>query len=339
PSVVNFFTQTPGLRDLAKAMATVAPQRRIPVFAPQTFRAWFTARPPRNVGKPEVILWPDTWNNNFHPTTAQAAVEVLEDAGFHVTIPNVALCCGRPLYDYGMLDLAKTMLHEIIDALKSQIEAGTCIVGLEPSCVSVFRDEMPNLLHGNEDAQRFKKQTFLLSEFLEKYAPHYQPPKLKRKVLAQAHCHQRSVLDVSAEEKLLKNLGVDYSFPDAGCCGMTGAFGFESGEHYDVSMAVGERSLLPAVRAASADTVIVATGFSCREQISQTTNRQALHPAQLVKMALDDRNSISSGEFPEYRYMRDLQAEGRRATARGLLVLAAGVGLGVVLARRLRKRG
>ncbi len=338
PGVVNFVTQTPGLRELAKAAATMAPQRRIPLFAPQTFRAWFAARSPRNIGKPDVILWPDTWNNNFHPTTAQAAVDVLEDAGFHVTIPKVALCCGRPLYDYGMLDLAKTMLYEIIDALKPQIAAGICIVGLEPSCVSVFRDEMSNLLNDNEDAHRFKKQTFLLSEFLDKYAPHYQPPKLKRKVVAQAHCHQRSVLDVSAEEKLLKKLGVDYSFPDSGCCGMCGAFGFERGEHYKVSMAVGERSLLPAVRAASADTVIVATGFSCREQISQTTQRQALHPAQLVKMALDDRDALSSGEFPEYRYMRDPRAEGRLATTRGLAVLAA-LGLGVLLASRLRKRG
>jgi FAD/FMN-containing dehydrogenase/Fe-S oxidoreductase len=339
PSLANLFTQAPGLRDLAKALVRVAPQRRIPMFAPQTFRAWFAARPPRNVGKPDVILWPDTWNNNFHPTTAQAAVEVLEDAGFHVSIPKVALCCGRPLYDYGMLDLAKTMLQEIIAALKPQIEAGTCIVGLEPSCVSVFRDEMPNLLHGNEDANRFKKQTLLLSEFLEQYAPHYQPPKLKRKVLAQAHCHQRSVLDVSAEEHLLKKLGVDYSFPDSGCCGMCGAFGFESGEHYKVSMAVGERSLLPAVRAASADTVIAATGFSCREQIAQTTNRQALHPAQLVKMALDDRNSERHDAFPELRYMPDLAVERRKLMQRAGVAIAMLCGVAAAIGiLALRKR-
>ena len=93
-----------------------------------------------------MILWPDTWNNHFHPTTAQAAVEVLEDAGFQVTIPAVQLCCGRPLYDYGMLDLAKTMLQEVLEALRPQIREGVCVVGLEPSCVSVFRDEMTNLL-------------------------------------------------------------------------------------------------------------------------------------------------------------------------------------------------
>ncbi|MDQ2817176.1 MAG: FAD-binding oxidoreductase [Candidatus Eremiobacteraeota bacterium] len=337
PGVVNFFTQTPVLRDAAKAAATMAPQRRIPLFAPKTFRQWFAARSPRNVGKPDVMLWPDTWNNHFHPTTAQAAVEVLEDAGFHVSVPKVPLCCGRPLYDYGMLNLAKTMLHKIIDELGAQVQAGVCIVGLEPSCVSVFRDEMPNLLAGSEDAKRFKAQTYLLSEFLDKKAPAYSPPKLQRKVVAHAHCHQKSVLDVSAEEKLLKKLGVDYSMPDSGCCGMAGAFGFEGGEHYEVSTAVAERKLLPAVRKAADDTVIVATGFSCREQISQLSERQALHPAQLVKMALDDRNAASGGSFPEYRYMPNQRAAGAAATRKGLLIVA-GVAIGLFAARGFRRR-
>ncbi len=330
PGVVNFITQTPLLRDLAKFAASMAPQRRIPIFAPQTFRRWFAIREAEShkrersrsgVAKQQVILWPDTWNNHFHPTTAQAAVEVLEDAGFSVTIPKIDLCCGRPLYDYGMLDLAETMLRNIIAALKPQIEAGICIVGLEPSCVSVFRDEMQNLLHGDEDAKRFKAQTFLLSEFLEKYAPHYQPPKLNRKVIVQTHCHQKSVLDASAEEKLLKKLGVEYSMPDSGCCGMAGAFGFERGAHYDVSVKIAERALLPAVRNAEADTIIVATGFSCREQISQMSARQALHPAQLLKMALDDRATASAGPFPENRYMSNPRVQGRSAALRGLMIV------------------
>jgi FAD/FMN-containing dehydrogenase/Fe-S oxidoreductase len=331
PGVVNFITQTPVLRDLAKATATMAPQRRIPIFAPQTFRRWFALReaqrnrhviPRESAAKQQVILWPDTWNNHFHPTTLQAAVEVLEDAGFSVSIPKVQLCCGRPLYDYGMLDLAKTMLRKIIVALKPQVEAGICIVGLEPSCVSVFRDEMQNLLHDDEDAKRFKAQTYLLSEFLDKYALHYQPPKLNRKVIMQTHCHQKSVLDASAEERLLKKLGVDYSMPDSGCCGMAGAFGFERGDHYDVSAALAERALLPAVRNAATDTIIVATGFSCREQISQMSDRQALHPAQLLKMALDDRHSASVGRFPESRYMPNPREQGRSAAVRGLAVVA-----------------
>ncbi|MDQ6932326.1 MAG: FAD-binding oxidoreductase [Candidatus Eremiobacteraeota bacterium] len=337
PGLVNFVTHAPLLSRVAKAAATMAPERRIPVFASTTFRQWFAARAPRNATKQEVILWPDTWNNHFHPTTAQAAVEVLEDAGFRVSIPKVQLCCGRPLYDYGMLDLAKKMLREIIAALKVQIEAGVCIVGLEPSCVSVFREEMPNLLHGNEDAKRFKAQTFLLSEFLEKYAPEYQPPKLRRKVIVQEHCHQKSVLDKGAEEKLLQKLGVDYSMPDSGCCGMAGAFGFEAGAHYDVSVKLGESKLIPVVRSAADDTVIVATGFSCREQISQMSHRQALHPAQLIKMALDNAQSDPSGTFPEYRYMSDPRLQAQAATLRGLLVLA-GFGIGMTLAIMRKRR-
>ena len=283
-----------------------------------------------------MILWPDTWNNHFHPTTAQAAVEVLEDAGFHVLIPQVELCCGRPLYDYGMLDLAKKLLNEIIDSLGPQIEAGICIVGLEPSCVSVFRDEMSNLLRGREQAKRFKAQTYLLTEFLEKFAPDYQPPKLSRKVVAHAHCHHKSVLDMKSEEKILSKLGVEYQLLDDGCCGMAGAFGFERGEHYDVSIKAGERGLLPAVREAASDTIIVADGFSCREQITQTTTRQALHPAQLIKLAIDDHDGVSP-PYPELRYMPDPHKQARMATLRGLFALG-GLAVGVALQRSSKRR-
>jgi Fe-S oxidoreductase len=167
------------------------------------------------------------------------------------------------------------------------LNAGTWVAGLEPSCVSVFRDELVNLMHGNADAQRLSKQTFLLSEFLVEKAPNFQPPSLSRDVLVHGHCHQKAVLRVDDEEKLISHLGVRCRVLDSGCCGMAGAFGFEKGEHYDVSIACGERVLLPAVRSASADTLIIANGFSCREQIEQTTGRTTLHPAQLVKMALD----------------------------------------------------
>ncbi|MBC5828928.1 MAG: FAD-binding oxidoreductase [Candidatus Eremiobacteraeota bacterium] len=336
PGLVNFITQTPGLRNIAKAAATMAPQRRVPMFASQTFRAWFHARKARNVEKQQVILWPDTWNNHFHPTTAQAAVEVLEAAGFHVLIPQVELCCGRPLYDYGMLDLAKKLLNEIVETLGPQIEAGICIVGLEPSCVSVFRDEMPNLLHGREQAKRFKAQTYLLTEFLDKFAPDYQPPKLSRKVIAHAHCHHKSVLNQKSEEKILSKLGVDYRLLDDGCCGMAGAFGFERGEHYDVSIKAGERGLLPAVREAASDTIIVADGFSCREQITQTTPRQALHPAQLIKLAIDDHDGAST-PYPELRYMPDPHKQARMATLRGLFTLG-GLALAVTLLRPRKRR-
>ncbi len=287
PRAVNFMSQTPVLRSMAKAVVTMAPERRIPAFARQTFKAWFAKRGVRNEGKPPVILWPDTWNNHFHPTTAQAAVEVLEAAGFQVTVPAAALCCGRPLYDYGMLGLAKKLLLQILHALRTQIRAGVCVVGLEPSCVSVFRDELVNLLHGDADAKLLSGQTYLLSEFLVAKAPQFKPPAMRAKAVVHGHCHQKSVLDFGAEEKLLAQLGLDYTVLDSGCCGMAGAFGFEKGEHYEVSIKCGERVLLPAVRAAAADTLVVSNGFSCREQISQTTGRKALHLAQVLKMALD----------------------------------------------------
>ncbi len=337
PGLVNALTQAPGLREIAKAAVSIAPQRTIPLFATETFRAWFAKRSPRNVGREQVILWPDTWNDHFHPTTAQAAVEVLEEAGFHVTIPAVQLCCGRPLYDYGLLDLAKAMLRETLEALRPQIRAGICVVGLEPSCVSVFRDEMTNLLGPDEDAKRLKEQTYLFTEFLAKKAPQLELPRLSRKALVQEHCHHKSILDTSGEKKLFDALGLEYEIPDAGCCGMAGPFGFDA-SHYEVSMAIGERALLPRVRAAEASTIIVADGFSCREQISQTTNRQALHPAQVLKMAFDDQGWQRQDVHPELRYMPDALKEARKAALQGSIGLAVLVGAAAAATLLLWKR-
>src|SRR5581483_2903131 len=173
PGVANFFTQTPVLSALAKTMAGVAAQRRMPAFASQIFKQWFRQRDLKNVGCPQVILWPDTFNNHFHPETAQAAVEVLEAAGYQVIVPEQSLCCGRPLYDYGFLDLAEKLLRDILDSLRPQIEAGIPVVALEPSCAAVFRDELRNLFPHDADAKRLASQTYLLSEFLEKKATHY----------------------------------------------------------------------------------------------------------------------------------------------------------------------
>ncbi len=168
PGLVNFGAHAPVLSNVAKRAAGLAPQREIPAFAPYTFKEWFRQRPVHNEGRPQVILWPDTFNNHFHPQTAQAAVEVLEAAGFQVTVPRQSLCCGRPLYDYGMLDLAERLLPRTLDALRPQIQAGIPVVGLEPSCTAVFRDELTNILPDDQDARRLHQQTFLLSEFLEK---------------------------------------------------------------------------------------------------------------------------------------------------------------------------
>jgi FAD/FMN-containing dehydrogenase/Fe-S oxidoreductase len=296
PRLANFVTQTPLLRSAAKAAATMAPERQIPRFAGETFTHWFRRRSAPVREGPPVLLWPDTWNNHFHPDTARDAVRVLEAAGFHVLIPAQPLCCGRPLYDYGMLGLARRWLRQLLTVMRPHIRAGVPVVGLEPSCVTVFHDEMPDLLHGDADARALASQTFLLSDFLVQKAPHFQPPALHRKAVVHGHCHHKSVLGFDAEEEMLQRAGLDYTVLDSGCCGMAGAFGFEKGEHYDVSIRCGERVLLPAVRSAAADTLVLADGFSCREQIAQTTTRRALHLAEVLAMGLDDTaGSTSNG--------------------------------------------
>ena len=284
PFLANLPTQLPLLRNLAKWAMGMPQQRNVPAFARQTFRSWFGKRTPQNPQGPPVLLWPDTFNNYFLPHTAQAAVEVLESGGFHVQLPRRILCCGRPLYDFGMLDRAKRLLRQTLDTLADEIKAEIPVVVLEPSCAAVFRDELLNLFPKDERAQKLSRQTFLFSEFLQKEAPHFHLPQLKRKALIHGHCHHKSVMGMSAEEAVLKTLGVDFYAPAPGCCGMAGSFGFEA-HKYDVSTAIGELELLPAVRQASAETLIIADGFSCREQISQCTGRQALHLAEAIGMA------------------------------------------------------
>src|SRR5438876_2246543 len=285
PAVANFATQLPVLRDVTKVVAGMPQQRRIPAFVSQTFRAWFAQRQPRNRDTPPVLLWPDTFNNYFHPVAAQAAVDVLEAAGFRILLPKVDLCCGRPLYDFGLLDRAKRLLRRILDALAAEIASGVPLVVLEPSCAAVFRDELLNLFPDDPGAQKLSRQTFLLSEFLEKKAKHFVLPKLPRKALLHGHCHHKTIMKMTDEESVLKKMGVDFHAPAPGCCGMAGSFGFEK-EKYEVSVAIGELELLPAVRKTPPDSLIIADGFSCREQISQCAGREALHLAQVIQMAL-----------------------------------------------------
>ncbi len=242
---------------------------------------------------PKVLLWPDTFNNYFIPSTARAAVEVLEAAGYRVVVPRAHLCCGRPLYDFGMLDRAESLLLDILDQLEPEIEAGIPVVGLEPSCVAVFRDELLNFFPHDQRAQALSRQTFLLSEFLEQNSGSAPLPQLNRKALLHGHCHHKSIMKMTAEESLLHRIGVDFRSPAPGCCGMAGSFGFEH-DKYEISKAIGELELLPAVRQAPADWLIIADGFSCREQIAQGTGRHALHLAEVLQMALESPSLINS---------------------------------------------
>lgn len=288
PRLVNFFTQTPLLRDVAKKFAGMAPERTIPRFALHTFRQLFARRSPKPLANPRVILWPDTFNNYFHPETGIAAVEVLEAAGYKVEVPRRHLCCGRPLYDFGMLDQAKAQLVEIMDVLRDEIEEGIPIVGLEPACVAVFRDELPNLFPGDPLAQKLSRQVFMFSEFLVGQTD-LKLKSLDRKAVVHGHCHHKAVLGMGSETQLLKNLGLQFDQPESGCCGMSGSFGFKP-EHHALSTALAEKALLPAVRAAAEDDMVIADGYSCREQIEQGTGRRALHVAEVVQMALNSQN-------------------------------------------------
>jgi len=322
PGLANLTTQLPFLRDIAKLVAGVPQQRNIPAFAPQTFRSWFRRRSAQNLDGPPVLLWPDTFNNYFLPETAKAAVEVLEAAGFGVLLPRTSLCCGRPLYDWGMLDRAKSLLLRILDVLEPAIEDKIPLVVLEPSCATVFRDELLNLFPRDERARALAQQTLLLSEFLERKARHFSLPKLDRQALLHGHCHHKSVMKMADEEAVLRRMQVDFRAPAPGCCGMAGSFGFEQ-DKYDVSIAVGELELLPAVRQAPPDHLIIADGFSCREQIAQCTDRHALHLAEVIQMALREGPSAPVGVYPEQGRVRRRRAEVEKSMTRAGLGLAA----------------
>jgi len=326
PSLVNFVSQTPGLRDLAKLASGMSPARRIPAFAPMTFREWFLNRPRLERREAErVMLWPDTFNNHFHPETAVAAVELLEDAGFAVEIPKATLCCGRPLYDYGMLSTAKARLREVIGALFREIDEGIPIIVLEPSCAAVFKDELKNLFPDDARARRLTTLVTLFGEFLSKHADRLPPLTLRRKALVHGHCHQKALFGMEADRRVFDRLGLDYEIVDAGCCGMAGSFGFER-DHYEVSQAVGERRLLPRVREAADDTLIVADGFSCREQVAQATTRRALHLADVLALA-------RGREASDDRSTSDLRPSPPLRRVAAMLALAAGAALALQILR------
>ncbi len=306
PGLTNFLTQTPGLAAISKRVAGVAQARSLPKFAGENFRRIFALRypdraqaqgerPPGSV-RPEpvegqspksVMLWPDTFTNTMHPEIGMAALDVLEAAGCTVTLPQAGLCCGRPLYDFGFLDKARAQLAQILEALAPQIEAGVPLIGLEPSCIAVFRDELLKLFPDDTRAQKLAANTFMLAEYLDKTG--YVPPKMQGRALVHGHCHQKAVMGMNAETSLLKKIGLEVFAPDTGCCGMAGSFGFNPA-HYDLSIKAAEQGIFREVRKAGDDTLIVANGFSCREQVVQggvlKAGRRPLHIAEVLQEAL-----------------------------------------------------
>jgi Fe-S oxidoreductase len=326
PAVVNFANRAPLFAQVARWATGMAPDRRAPALAPERFKRWFRRRGGGQRSGQPVVLWADTFNDFFHPETAQAAVDVLERGGFRALVPRAELCCGRPLYDYGFLAAARRWLARILHTLRPAVQRGLPVVVLEPSCAAVFRDELPNLYPNDEDARRLAGQVYTLDEFLVRHAPEFPWPELHGTAVLHGHCHHKSVLHFPDEETVLRRLGLDLETPEPGCCGMAGAFGFASGDHYDVSIACGERGLLPAVRAADDATLIVADGFSCREQIAQGTDRTALHLANVLQLAFDAELGTSIEGRPESALLRRRRAAERRANLRTAAVVAGAIG-------------
>jgi Fe-S oxidoreductase len=293
PQLANAVTHTPGLAAVAKLAAGVDRHRSVPRFAAQTFTDWFAGHPTRHPDGPPVLVWPDTFTNYFSPEIGQDAVTVLESAGFRVVLPPDGLCCGRPLYDYGMLTLARRYLKRVLAGLRPALAAGIPVVGLEPSCLAVFRDELTNLLPHDADARRLHTSSFVLSEFLTRHAENWPVPRLDRQALVQPHCHHHAVIGFDAEQQLLESMGIEAQLAEAGCCGMAGSFGYEAGERYQVSVRAGERALLPKVRSAPKDTLVLADGFSCRSQIAHGTDRTGLHLAQVLALAIAEGQGAS----------------------------------------------
>jgi FAD/FMN-containing dehydrogenase/Fe-S oxidoreductase len=277
PTLANAFARLPLVGSALKAALHIHPQRTLPKFALAFTRR---RRVPQDAQLQEVFLWADTFNNYFHPQTMSAAQSVLRDAGFRVTLPSQHLCCGRPLYDFGMLDTAKQYLLRVLAAMEPQLAAGTPIVVLEPSCASVFRDELCNLLPDDPRAAKLRDQTLLLSEFLVRFAPEYKPPQIAEKIVVHGHCHHRATMGMHDEMTLLRATGAEVELLDSGCCGMAGPFGFER-DKFEISQKLGERVLLPAVRRAG-EAIVVSDGFSCAEQITQNTPARPKHLAEVL---------------------------------------------------------
>ncbi len=343
PGLANMLTQRQPFAGLGKRLVGIAPERSMPPFAPVTYKQWLRrrpagasrlvsgdgARPATSRGsRGRVLLWADTFSDHFQPQVAIAATEVLESAGLEVVVPQQSLCCGRPLYDYGMLRLARRLLHQVLDGLREEIRAGTPVVALEPSCGAVFRNELTNMLPHDEDAKRLARQTHSLAEFLELHAEDWEIPRLERKALVHFHCHQRATSDTDCDRAVLDRLGLDYEVLDTGCCGLAGSFGYERGERFEVSIKAAERTLLPAARAASPHTLLMSDGFSCRSQIAHGCDRDALHLAQVLQMALHEGPNGPTTPRPEARYTEPPETQGNGSRRRAAVAAGAAVALG-----------
>lgn len=342
PELVNFVSQTPGLRNIARFSAGLDQKRSLPKFAPMTLQEWFVRRGGSvNPHGPKVVLFPDTFNNRLHTEVGVACVEAIEAAGWNVIMPEGHICCGRPLYDYGFLDAAERYLHNVVDRLRPYVREGVPVVGMEPSCLAVFRDELPKMLPHDDDASRLTQHAMHFGEFFEKHD--IEVPRMDGKALLWGHCHQRATGGMDPDKTVLERMGLDVESLKGGCCGLAGSWGFENGK-YDISIDCGEQKLLPAVRNAETTTVIVANGFSCKTQIEDAgTARRALHLAEVMKLARENgsRQIKSEHRLPESVLRAESPAPRvLRRTARSVAPIAAATSVAAIAlksARRIRR--
>ncbi|SCD28169.1 FAD/FMN-containing dehydrogenase [Streptomyces sp. BpilaLS-43] len=280
--LLNALARLSPLAALAKRLGGIAPERTIPVLARRTFRRW--ARTRRGAVRGETVtLWPDTFTDHLSPEVGRAAVRVLEAAGRTPVYPERAVCCGLTYVSTGQLDRARTVMRRTLDRMAG-VPDGPVVV-LEPSCAATLRTDLPELLPDDPRAARLAASVRTLAQYLQEYAPGWEPPRLDRPVAGQTHCHQHAVLGAQADRRLRERAGLTGEL-SGGCCGMAGNFGFEKG-HWDISVACAEDQLLPSVRAAGPDTELLADGFSCRTQLDQLAGRRARHLAEVLAEGLD----------------------------------------------------
>ncbi len=285
----NWLLHAPGAALAAERLLGLSRQRSLPRFAHPNFALWFVARHKQN-GRPsrgQVVLFPDTFTLYNEPHIGIAATRLLDALGYEVILPRRRVCCGRPQISRGLLPHAKRLARAQLDALAPYVARGLPIVGLEPSCLLTFRDEYPDLLDDDRAAQ-LAAHRVLLDEFLHGELQRgvlalddLRSPLPARPALLHGHCHQKALASTAPTLALLGASGLDAREIDSGCCGMAGSFGYER-DHYALSLKIGERALLPAVRAAPAETLLVAMGTSCRHQIADGARRRAVHIAEAL---------------------------------------------------------
>jgi Fe-S oxidoreductase len=338
PALANALTSavdaTPVGR-LLRRIAGITDARPTPALAAEPFSVWWRSRGGSRVEGSPVLLFVDTFTETLQPGVGRAAVEVLEAAGHRVTVADRPVCCGRPLYDHGMLDEAVRGLRRLVEVLAPAAHGGVPIVGLEPSCVAALRDELPSLLT-DADAAVVSGATRTLAEHLVEVGWSPPPAADGTTALLHGHCHHTAVMGLRADQQVLSAAGIAVQDLDAGCCGLAGGFGYRAGDPYEVSVAAGERKLLPAVRAAGADTIVLADGSSCRTQVAhlqgrgdEGPHRRPLHLAELLA-------GLLRGEtLPD----ADDEQVARRLTRRDrrLLLLAGGAVAAGAMWRSLRR--